>query len=199
MFIELAEKIFSEDGIIALVLIAVLMILGLMVYVLLQLVKQKSSSEQTVITQAEIIAQLVSPIKEITDQLKITGESLVKVVEMMEGHDTRVTNMRTMLDDAVKKMSDSAEERRTQVETIPERVRKEVATDVDNIITRKVDALTKDIKDLIQALDEKLSNRIDELPNKTVEVMRQELAELSTLIDKSLREVAETAKSVSEE
>lgn len=199
MFIELAEKIFSEDGIIALVLIAVLMILGLMVYVLLQLVKQKSSSEQTVITQAEIIAQLVSPIKEITDQLKITGESLVKVVEMMEGHDTRVTNMRTMLDDAVKKMSDSAEERRTQVETIPERVRKEVATDVDNIITRKVDALTKDIKDLIQALDEKLSNRIDELPNKTVEVMRQELAELSTLIDKSLREVAETAKSVSED
>ncbi len=215
MIVELAQDIFSKEGLVALVLIIVLVILVIMAVTLYKLVSRKDKDDDTVSIQAEVIAQLVAPIKEIANSLKsvseanaIVSQNLLDVARLLKEHDSRVASMRLTLDAAIERMGRTVIEQDRQIDELPGKVKNEMTPDLEKIpkaveeaLAPKIEALQQDIKTLIQALDDKLSERIeaaaDQIPNRTTELIRAELAKMSRTVEASLKDMLETAKSIS--
>lgn len=89
----------------------------------------------------------------------------------------------------------------------PGKVVEEMAPEFDKIpkaveeaLTPRIEELQKDIRTLIQGLDNKLSERIeaatDQIPERTTALVRDELAALQQKIETGLKAMLETAKSI---
>lgn len=212
--ISLAETIFQQEGLLALIVISLILLLAGVVYILFYIVKGKDKDDDTVKTQAEVIAQLIGPIKEIAETMQavsmsnaLVSTNLLKVAELLMGHDERAELRDTTLINAVAGMKIGDEERTRRIEVIPGRVKDEIMPKLEELpqaiqeaLTPKIIELKTDIGNLIQSLDDKLSARIenatDAIPSRTNELVRAELAELRDLIENRLREMVETAKNV---
>lgn len=184
--VELANEIFSEGGIIALVLIVVLLILGGLVYTMFTLVRQNKDDGQTVLAQATTIADLVKSMKEIADANADVSANLVKVAELMSAHDRRVSDK---LDEAVGAMRESVDQRKVQLGEIPQRVKDQMKEELDGLPQAVENALAP----LLKKLFDDLMARIEQVPGSTSQLVCAELAAMKDMINQSIRDmIAET-------
>lgn len=198
--IELAEKIFTQGGILALVLILALVALLIVAYTLYSLVKMKRSDGETVKMQAIALAEFIKTQAEIT-------KNQLKLGEILSQHDQRAITIGAVLDKAVASMHEKSDARDQQIKELPGKVGEtmtpkleELPRAIEEALAPKIETLQADIRRLIQSLDDRLSERIeaatDEIPNRTNKLVREELAILRAKIETSLRDIIETAKSV---
>lgn len=207
---EIAKLIIAEGGWVALAFMLLILILGIMSYTLYKLVSRKDSDSIVVATQAEVIAELVAPIKEISTELKTVTTAnqsvslnLLRVAELLALHDQRVTEFRTALDQALTSINNSGEDIDRRLDQLPGKVREEMTPELEKIpkviedaLTPRIEKLQKEIAELIQNLDDKLTQRLDVatdmIPDKTTQLVRGELIGLQTRINESLRDMIET-------
>jgi len=198
--IELARQIFTEGGVLALVLIISLVCLLIMAYTLYSLVKLKKSDGKTVEIQA------ASLLRHIEIQADITKNQL-RLAELLNQHDTRAAGIGAALNNAVETMQSTVGERNRQLEALPGKVvtdmtpkLEELPKAIEELLEPKIVSLKEDVRALFESLDAKLTESLeaatDRIPAKTKELIREELALLWEKIDISFQDVKETAKRV---
>jgi len=204
--IELANQIFTEGGIVALVLIIVLIILAAIVYVLLLSARRKDTDADAILALANTVSQFVTPLKEVANANAETSANLLKVLEMFTAHDLRVAGMGTIIDDAISAMRETVATRDDQIDQLPGTVREAMKDDFDqlpkvieNALLPTIQSLKNDIALLINGLDEKLTTRIKAstgaIPSETAKMITSEISKLEHVIDAKLAEFLEIAKS----
>lgn len=200
--VKLAGDVLTEGGVIALMAVAMLFILGMMAYTLLTLVKQRSSENKVVSTQATVISELIDRLEELSETHKATSENLLRITNVLNMHDDRAVSIGEILANALSAMESKVGFRDRQIEEIPSKVLKEIVPEMEKIpgaveeaLVPKIANLQSEIRALIQSLDDKLTHRIEEasdkIPDRTAELVREELGKF----EKSLVDMLETVKS----
>ena len=216
IFAQLLRDIFSREGFIAVIAVCLIIILALVVAVLFMLVKRKDKKDDTVNTQADVIAALIIQIQAIattnqtaTESMRVVSENLKVVAQFLSEHDARALEIRKALDSAVGEMHKSEQKRSDQIEGLPGKVVEAMQPELDKLpiiikeaLTPAIETLKADIGKIIQTLDEQLEKRLakvsDEIPAKTNALVKSELAAFREVMDQRLSQFGMAAQAVAE-
>lgn len=203
-FGRVIEGVFTESGTFA--VLAIVMVIGLLllIYTLYLLVRQKNNDGKTTATQAQVIAALVEPTAKIAAQLQAVSETnrtaseiQSRVIVMLDDHAKRVDALSSTLDTAVKSMQQVVHSRDEELAALPDKVRREMAPDFNQLPKAIEDALTPKIEDIksvlqnmIADLDTKIAARIaeasEQIPAETTQLVCSDLLALKQTVEKGL-------------
>ena len=194
---EIISTILSEGGVTALERIALLFIVGGVVYILFLLVKQKRTDGDTTHMQAASIGELVIAVREFSASSKQSSESLTAFGDVMErliarldAHDAQALGIKVELEAAVKAMSETSQARQRQLNELPGQVAgkvSEVMSDelrkLPGEISAEINPALAEIASQVKALSEKIEQVV---PSQIKELVTPEFEELKAKVNKLL-------------
>jgi len=195
--IQLAEAIFSEGGLMALLVVLLLLILAGMVYTLFIVARKDDKNDATINALATSIAGFLEGLREISETSAEVGKNLESVARLLTDHDTKVA---TTLDDAVETLDKAVEAMRESVDTrtrqlgeIPQRVKYEMVEHLEGLPEAVEKALAPRweqlLKDAEARLIEYIKNTTGSIPTDTSKLVCEAMETLKDSIAASINEM----------
>jgi hypothetical protein len=158
-------------------------------------IKTLATSNQSITTYIDNQTEII---RKVARSMDLARENSVKIAALLATHDS---DMRGELSTAIEDMRTRVTERDAQLEALPERIKNEMAPELDRILKAIEDALTPKIDQLtasITVLEQRVTDATDQIPAKTSEILCGELNVLRTVVESSLREMLTVAKQIAE-
>jgi flagellar biosynthesis regulator FlaF len=109
-------------------------------------------------------------------------ESTDRNIAVIEAHDGRVKSMNETIDGAISAMTATVEQRNSQINAIPGKVREIMSEDIQDLKDKNL-AIIDEIKTLHLSINQRIEALYTTIPTRVIDPLKQEIAALTLKID----------------
>jgi chromosome segregation ATPase len=151
--------------------------------------RNQGQSNKAVVALAEAQQGLTKALSDLSETWERSIQTLDRMqkstadnITALHDHDERVAAMRTTIDGAISAMTTSVVERNQQIDKIPGQVKAIMSEDIDEL-KRNNAQIVDEIKALRLSIDQRIEVLGTTIPERIIEPLKQEIAELTQKID----------------